>query len=215
MKKNYLFLLSFTLFIFLSVIVKSYCDYPMWPTIVAAVTVASSFFSFADLAGVQGRAMYNISNDSLGEIDYSLFQIQHIKTTLSTLIECSAPDDKTHFSSAQDTINDLEKNYLRMQSIMKKDVRISSVLKIASVITTILGFLLLFCIMAFESLASWVIIRQDIMTVIAFGCIMLSQLLDGLVDGAREYWKNILSNLNNGLAALQKNYKSELSENAK
>ena len=215
MKKNYLFLLSFTIFIFLSVIVKSYWDYPMWPTIVAAVTVASFFFSFADLTGVQGKAMHKLSEDTLDGIECSLFEISRIKPILSKLIECTAEDEKSHYSSSRSSIEILEKDYLRVQSIMKKDIRISLGLKVASITFTILGFLLLFSIMTFESFSNWFINRQDTMTVIAFGCILLSQVLDGLIDGASEYWKNFVINLNNGLTALKKTYETDLIEEIK
>ena len=98
---------------------------------------------------------------------------------------------------------------------MKKDIRISLGLKVASITFTILGFLLLFSIMTFESFSNWFINRQDTMTVIAFGCILLSQVLDGLIDGASEYWKNFVINLNNGLTALKKTYETDLIEEIK
>lgn len=215
MKKNYLFLISFTLFIFLSVIVKSYCDYPMWPTIVSAVTVASFFFSFADLTGVKGRAMRNLSEETIDGIDCSLFEISKIKSTLSKLIECTSENEKAHYLTTKNNVDALENHYLRAQSIMKRDIKISSGLKITSILFTMVGFLLLFSIMTFDSFANWFIGRQDIMTVMSFGCILLSQLLDTLIDDAREHWRNLVSNLNKALDALKKTYETDLNEELK
>jgi len=207
MKKNYLFLLSFTVFIFLSVFLKPNFEDFMWQRIVASITVASFFFSFADLTGIQGNSMRKISEENLVKIDKSLLDISKIRTASSNDMESAEENPNTYSLVSCNSIDNLEKEYTRAQSIMKKDLKLSFVLKFTSIFSTILGLLLLLFIIFLKPLAGYFIYRQDTMTILAFGFILLSQLLDGFVEAAKEYWNDFIDNLNQSLEKYKKTIK--------
>lgn len=200
MKKDYLFLLPFTIFIVLSAIIKPFFEDFMWQRIVASITVASFFFSFADLTRTQGNSMRKISEENLVKIDKSLLEISKIRTESSNDVKCAEENQNTYSLSSCNSIDKLEKEYLRAQSIMKRDLKLSSVLKSTFGVSAILGLLLLFFIISLKPFADFFMHRQDTMTILAFGFILLSQLLDGFVDAAKEYWNSFLDSLNQSLS---------------
>lgn len=54
MKRNNLFMFSYIVFIFVCVVVRVFCEYPMWNTLIAAISFSSGMFAVADF--FSGRA---------------------------------------------------------------------------------------------------------------------------------------------------------------
>ena len=59
MKRNNLFMLSYIVFIFISFVVRIFCEYPMWSTLVVSISVSSGIFAFADY--YSGKASSELS----------------------------------------------------------------------------------------------------------------------------------------------------------
>lgn len=216
MKRTNIFLLSYVIFIFLCLAVKSCWDYPMWNTIVAAITVASWMFAYADLLKIQSLGLKRIAQEQLEYSDYVAFEIEKLKGANSKRLQTSnSQKDESHrwIKTTNEALSELENNCNNMSKYTKKNLRGSSIMYCVSLLLTIIGFIMFFSVIVFQPITEWVITNQDHMTVVAFGLILLSQFLEGALDDARTFFVEENGKVKEGMVALRKSYESECMNN--
>lgn len=188
MKKGNLFLLAYILFICISIFIRIKTDYPIWNSLVLAISISSIFFSYETLFSSSCSELERLANNSddlisiMEKTNASDFKsIEEIKmiyasynldcTNLGEIEKCLVNENKIN--------NELKQENKKMKSKMK-------VFKIISNCFTFLGFLSLLVIMAFSEQTIWLTTYQDIISAFSFVFILSTSLIDDLASKNRE-----------------------------
>ncbi len=186
MKRNNLFMLAYIIFIIVCMFVRLICDYPMWHTIVSAITISSWFFAVADASSSDAEYLKQQIR-----IWLQFTEAEKVKA-VETLDWAKA--EKQYVTENRDRYDeDLLKEKLvilndvigRMEHRIKDDETVDEELepnnkkaqkyeRVAEV-CTIFGFLTFFCIMSFQTISKLVVSLQDVTTVAAFAIILATQ----------------------------------------
>lgn len=187
MKRNNLYFLSYTLFIFICFAVKCFWDYPLWGVIVAAITTASCLFACADITEV-------VANEYEKDVE------KFTPLLKSAMAKCEKLDKdisqhKAFFESRAkesdglagivlegiDVIEDTKKELVKIKKGLDSKEALSKFCKKITGSLVVLGNLSFFCTVAFEPINGALVPMQDYLTVFAFGVLMLTQYLGGAV----------------------------------
>ena len=225
MKKNSIFLLAFIIFVFVCLVVKCFWDYPMWPTIVAAITVASWLFAFSDLFFSSHKSMCKtiVLYEDYPEASYAV--LARIKRAVEVRLTQIRGQENSHSLHTKhdelDYYSSVHKAVIEMEALFQKDQETVEKLKgktkrytVYANIFSFLGFLILLCIITFEPVAQYFVQSQDYMTVGAFAVILATQYSEGFSENAQQrlqesFKKNFLA-----LDALRKTFESEVTHNS-
>lgn len=179
MKKHNLFLLSYTIFIFICLIVKCFWNYPLWGVIVAAITTASCILSCADITEVVATKYSKDVKDFEPLLDsavdkcvfYENFYSRH-KTSLEQQKDNVIANV---LLEGPEVLKDTKKQLVEIQNGLKLKKCVSGICKKVSGPLIVLGYLSFFCTVTFEPINSFLVPIQDYLTVFAFGILMLTQ----------------------------------------
>lgn len=224
MKKNNLFLLAFVVFIFICLIVHCFWEYPQWSAIVAAITSASWLFAFADLFYSNHKFAVSITETYADYPETSIESLHRIKRAVDVRLSQSEnfsgtnplytkQDEIDYYSSVALQVESLEKDFKTLKEKVNKEKRSANWNRLASYAFTVLGFLVLLCILVFEPVANFFVGMQDYMTVGAFGVILATQFCEGMNEDALAKMKDSIKNNFNALEALRKNFEDEVKHN--
>lgn len=230
MKRNNLLMLSFIVLMAVCAIVKSFWDYPMWPTIVAAITMASWVFAFADLFLSQASAISKIADEQLDGADVSLHEVKRIKKAIEIRIEqigekakgkesSSAPslytteDELSHLNSSLKSVSEMESDLQAYTSSLRSGKKHSKTLCRAGCVLTVAGFLSFFVIVIFKAMQEKPVGDTDSLTVWAFCIILLTQYLENWLEEIRLQKTEQMRNCVKGFDALRKSYEDEVMHN--
>ena len=124
MKKNNSFLIAYILFILICLVVKNYWDYPLWSTIVAAVTTASWLFSISDMF-FSSQKMKQTTIDIYADYpEGSISEISRIKRALEIRRQqIKNAENSDLFYTEQDKLEDCEstlEHLCKMESRFQK-----------------------------------------------------------------------------------------------
>lgn len=179
MKKHNLFLLSYTIFIFVCLIVKYFWSYPLWGIIVAAITTASCILSCADITEVVAMEYNKDVKDFEPLLDsafdkcnyYENFYIRH-KTSLEQQKDNVIANILLEGS---EILKDIKKQLVNIRNGLKLKKSLSGICRKVSGPLIVLGYLSFFCTVIFEPINGFLVPIQDYLTVFAFGIVMLTQ----------------------------------------
>lgn len=224
MKRNNIFFLSYIIFIFICGITKLFWDYPLWNTIIAAITTASWLFSFADLFQSQHKHWKDVCKEQGDCAEHALLEIEIIKRTIDARLKqadgfkdgllYSKKDEIEHYESSKMMVIEVENDY----ESLKKDAATRSgkikIFGIGGTVFNLLGFLSLFCILTFQPLAYLIINSQDTMTVWSFGLILTTQFLDEIFTEQRRVMIDRNNKEKAALERIRKKFEAEVIHNA-
>lgn len=190
MTKNNWLMISYIAFLFLSTIVRSFMDFPMWETLVIAVTISGGFLTYSECYESsydflkksnekteqwldKFRATTNSEiktceemiasiEDSHIETDYYLGLIEHIKII--------SDDLKARFDNDE------------IARHRKRQRKTEKIYYVVSVVLSIIGFLLFFCILVFRPVEAFFAKSQSSYTVLAFAVMLSSQFSRSYAD---------------------------------
>lgn len=221
-------MLSFIILIVVCALVKSFWDYPMWVTVVSAITVASWLFALADLCFSQASAQIKIADEQLGDTEDSLTEVEMISKAVdarmvqlkndknyetSSLLH-TKEDELQYLSSVKSDITEIASDLQSYKDQLMKGQKGAKTNKVWGYVITVLGFLIFFLTIIFNPLMEAPINGLDVMTVWAFAIILFTQYMETLLDERREKKKNESQRIVNALEALRKNFESEVKHNA-
>lgn len=193
MKRNNLLMGAYIAFVFLCFVIRLFEEYPMWNAIVAAVTFSSAFFAYADFFFGYSKALSDtcdIANEFIcatkKRLNAETKSFEEINAQMDRI-----PKEIFDFSELRETITPIQKKHDDMETwltgysenIKQKQKKAKSNKFIAEVLT-FLGFLVFLCILVFLPITVAAVEAQDILSVLAFAVILLSN-LNGSIQAAK------------------------------
>ena len=187
MKRNNLYFLSYTLFIFICFVVKCFWDYPLWGVIVAAITTASCLFACADIAEVVATEYEKDVENFTPLLKSAMAKCEKFDKDFSqhkSFFESRAKENDELAGIVLEGINTIEDTRKELVKIKKGLDFKEGLSKLCKKITgplVVLGNLSFFCTATFEPINGALVPMQDYLTVFAFGVLMLTQYWGGVV----------------------------------
>ena len=176
MKRNNLFMLAYIIFIFVSSWLRVVYDYPMWPKLVAAITIASFFLIISDLVYSLIKNTYeNMQTETeyIAVIQEEFGAMQ--KYAQEYLKEKVDKIDEIKKVKIEETIESMDGKLKSIRERAKNIINYCEKYKIVADTFTVLGFLSFFFILVFETVSSFIIGILDLITVLSFGFVLLTQ----------------------------------------
>ena len=232
MKKNNMLMLAFIIIMAMCAIVKQYWDYPTWPLVVEAITVASWIFAVADFLVIHSAAQVKIIDSLKPDVEWTLIEISRMKKAVDTrihqlqqkiaqqekntepTIHYTDQDDLKYHIDTKEKISESESSATSISQIFKTGERRSRVYRKLGYGLTVLGFVVFFGIVIFGSLVERLGLSIDLMTIWAFVIILFTQYYDTVLDEAREKMKRNCEAIVKGVEALRKSFEEEVVHNA-
>lgn len=181
MKKNNMFMLAYTIFIFVAFVIKLCWDFPMWAPIVTAITIASCIFSCADIADIVATEYGTDIKDFTPLVEDAKEKCKRIEKFYSRydtqLARMKEHDDNMAevLLEGPEIIADTNKQLTEITNGLKFKKNLSNICKWLTKPLVVIGFLSFFCTITFEPINELLVPVQDYLTVFAFGVMMLTQ----------------------------------------
>lgn len=174
MKRNTIFMLAYIAFVVICFIVRLFWDYPMWDNIVIAITISSVFFAYADMFHIIAESIekskelsLNQCNRMKGIVDSTMNNLRRLKANIDEIHEKdSLRKSLENYTKMRDNLSALEKSYTNL--------KIVNLCRCIENVNLFIAFLLLLCILVFQSLAERLLSVQSYATVLAFIMILLT-----------------------------------------
>lgn len=181
MKRNNLFMLSYIIFIFIAFCVKLFCDYPMWPPLVTAITVASCIFACSDIVDVVAEEYGNDEKSFTPLLESALEKCEHLATVFHSNVG-KLQDYKEKGSYLAEVLLDgptqldaAKKQLIEIRNGINVKRTVSSLCNKLSKPLLVVGYLSFFCTVTFETINGILVPMQDYLTVFAFGLLLTTQ----------------------------------------
>lgn len=241
MKRNNIFMWAYITFIGISIILRIFLNYAIWNPIVIAITISSMFFAFEDLF----HLLYQTQKKSCDMTENFIFDAKKKKEPAImffskldnkaaeyegtrydlTKLQKQAANEKTRLEEIIELLNQLDE-------LNEKDRKKEKRLKVTSQSFAYAGFLLLFVSMIACTLISVPQIVQEILTVLSFAIILITQQINNIaVDKIQkenkrnsdlmqkfneEYneWTKVTDRFNDVIATIEKKSSMEVLTNA-
>ena len=225
MKRNNLFMMAYIIFIFICAIVRLFGEFSHWQVIVAAITATSWIFALADFNHTAGSELNAISKVTLECAESSIENIQEMLTTINAFLNKNQTkaenelvrtkqEQVNHYVRTKEQVIKCLGNYEEMEFTAKKYSRVANISSRLAGTLTVVGFIGFFSILCFEGFSKIIISSQDIMTVMSFGIILLTQYMGDLSKEKRQKYKETTKNMDKGWKALKKSFELEVSKYA-
>ena len=169
-------MLAYIIFIFVSSWLRVVYDYPMWPKLVAAITIASFFLIISDLVYSLIKNTYeNMQTETeyIAVIQEEFGAMQ--KYAQEYLKEKVDKIDEIKKVKIEETIESMDGKLKSIRERAKNIINYCEKYKIVADTFTVLGFLSFFFILVFETVSSFIIGILDLITVLSFGFVLLTQ----------------------------------------
>jgi len=180
-KRNNMFMLSYTIFIFVAFVARLHWDFPMWAPIVTAITVASCIFSCADISNIVSVEYATDVKDFTPLLDGAMEKCKYIEEFYSKhhakLVQLKERDENMAevLMEGPEIIADTRKQLTEICNGLKLKKIMSAICRALTNSLVVIGFLSFFCTITFEPVNVWLVPIQDYLTVLAFGIMMLTQ----------------------------------------
>ena len=185
MKKNNLLMSAYIAFVFLCFVIRTFGEYPMWDSVVASVTFSSAFFAYADFFFSYANALSDVCDvaDSFIGVTKKKLIVENAAFEEMSKQMDSVSEDKFDFLQIKESIIPIEKKHNEMESwidsyindINEKRKKIKTNIFIGEMLT-FFGFFSFMCILVFLPITKAVVKVQDILSVLAFAIILLSNM---------------------------------------
>mgnify|MGYP003306025347 CR=1 FL=1 len=194
-------MLSYIVFIFICFLVRVYCEFPMWNTLVAAISFSSSVFAFADFyAGLASTelAVSRITKNLFTQTDKSLEYL--LKKLDKELAEKLTADLSTKLGhdvniEAKSNLTKLSEENNKLKTMYKENDRRHKRYSNLANLLNFLGYLSFFVALVFQSVSSVLSSYLDLLSVFAFGMILLTQYMTGYYEERIEKQKLAAKNV--------------------
>lgn len=186
MKRNNLLMGAYIAFVFLCFMFRALGEYPMWNEIVAAVTFSSAFFAYSDFFFGYSKLL----SDTCDIADeFICVTRKRLNDETKSFVEINAqmdsiPKEKFDFSEMRENIIPIQNKHDEMELWLeryandaKEKRKKAKNNKFIAEILTFLGFLVFLCILVFLPITDAVVEAQDVLSVLAFAVILLSNLI--------------------------------------
>lgn len=212
---NRIFMFAYMVFIFIVASSKKYLDSDIWNHIVVAITVTSSLIAISDFMRTFSVAIDSVVSDLEEPVNEHYRIIKAINNKSSYLDSFAVDEDGTNRKEElEEWLNDQE--MLSQETLVKIDniKRHRGYLSKSATITLFLAFLFFFCILSFKSIFSYFLKYIDEMTITAFGCILLGQLLSSYFEEKLVGLKDNLLVRNSDMDIIKRYVEKEAAKNA-
>ncbi|MBP3633717.1 MAG: hypothetical protein J6J43_03995 [Oscillospiraceae bacterium] len=203
MKRNNTFMFAYIVFIFLCAWVRLIYDFPMWGRIVVAITIASWAFAVSDCCTSISNLQKDTYEIQFPLVDTAKFRINQIKDCLK-----KRGTEKSDEATIEIVLS-CEKSCERILDRISKMKKASNVLKMVAIASTFFAFLLFLCVLSFEPVYNYFFARQEGLTVLSFGMILLAQFLTNIGSGYINRNKREYEAIIDGWEALLRSYEME------
>ncbi len=199
MKRNNMFMLSYTIFIFIAFVVKLCWDFPMWAPIVTAITVASCIFSCADITNIVAVEYAVDVKDFTPLLEHAMENCKRIEKFYSKynaqLVRMSEYDNNMAevLLEGPEVITDAKRQLTNVTKGLKLKKILLSICRWLTNPLIVIGFLSFFFTITFKPVNELLVPIQDYLTVLAFGVMMLTQYFGNSV---KEYHIELENNYN-------------------
>ena len=208
-------MLAYIIFIFVSSWLRVVYDYPMWPKLVAAITIASFFLIISDLVYSLIKNTYeNMQTETeyIAVIQEEFGAMQ--KYAQEYLKEKVDKIDEIKKVKIEETIESMDGKLKSIRERAKNIINYCEKYKIVADTFTVLGFLSFFFILVFETVSSFIIGILDLITVLSFGFVLLTQYfsekqINDIAEVVADY-----TDMKNSIMALKNYYQQEVLHNA-
>ena len=208
-------MLAYIIFIFVSSWLRVVYDYPMWPKLVAAITIASFFLIISDLVYSLIKNTYeNMQTETeyIAVIQEEFGAMQ--KYAQEYLKEKVDKIDEIKKVKIEETIESMDGKLKSIRERAKNIINYCEKYKIVADTFTVLGFLSFFFILVFETVSSFIIGILDLITVLSFGFVLLTQYfsekqINDIAEVVADY-----TDIKNSIMALKNYYQQEVLHNA-
>ena len=211
MKRNNLFMLSYIIFIFIAFFVKLFCDFPMWPPLVTAITIASCIFACSDIVDVVAEEYGNDEKSFTPLLDSALEKCVH----LETVFQSNAGKLQDYKENGSYLAEVLLEGPTQLDAVKKQLTEITNGINLKRTVSSccnkvskpllIVGYLSFFCTVTFETINGILVPIQDYLTVFAFGLLLATQYFGNY---AREEHVALEKNYTEANALLEDTYKT-------
>lgn len=219
MKRNNSLMIAYIIFVFISATVRFFGEYPMWRTLVAAITTTSWMISLADFYYATAIELRISSKEDLRYAEAAILDIQGMLDAIEKILvknenrinsTQTSQENMAHYVDMKNGgLHFLEKHQ-KIRSMAEKDKNRSDIDEKIAAFFAVAGFIAFFMILAFEQISTMFIDQQDIMTVMAFGIILLTQYTDAYSKEKRKRTQESHDILIGGWEVLRKGYESEV-----
>ena len=225
MKRNNLLMLSYIIFIFIALVVRWFWDFPLWPTLVVAIAVASALLTLAEfnqMYATEELALCDILIDGSAEaIHRGLKMVEGQVTFLNKYKDYHSSSENdalqkriNYFKRSKESALRCIDSFKKVQADMEKSKRLAVIAEKVASILTVLSFVSFFIILTFEPIASHLTKNQDVLTVLAFGTVLWSQYLREKLKGQQNKAKASYEAINDGWKILQEGLEREVKTDA-
>lgn len=191
-KSNNAFMVAYIAFIFISAIVRAIRYYPMWDNLVMAISVAGVFLAVADYFDNFSACVERITSYGVLHINSDL---ENLKSKNQDLL-CSELKICEEF---QNEVAQLEKMCKKMDSKIAKMIKTTNETACRPNVYTFLGYFSFFVISTFGTRFIQLAIPADVLSMFAFGFVVLNQYVHNWLDENEQRYKKEIMNLNNQL----------------
>lgn len=215
MNRNRVFMLSYIAFIFVSIIVRAFWDFPMWNSLVAAVTCTSFFFALADL----NCSSYNNNIKLLNDYESETIQQREHAMNLLFFIKFMLKNDMSVkntklLDECKNETEEIIKDIEQKGSIYEKTLKKNNMNLIQAQIFLFFGFILFFCILSFKPITDYIIKYQEMITMFVFAIVLLSPFWDESTKKRNEKAIERTKKITERIMNLERKYKEGVMANA-
>ena len=186
MKRNNWLMIAYIIFIFVSCIIRCFYIFPMWESLVIAVTVSTSVFSYADVFLSRSESIESQIKITR-KIDQEIQeQIQIEKPIADNILKEALSCDQERPESEKliklanklkSRSSDLEKMIREKSEYLEKKTKQCRTYNIIGAILSVIGFVLFLCILVYEPIKNIFIKHQDLLTVTSFALVLSTQFI--------------------------------------
>lgn len=225
MKREKSLMIAYIVFIFICAIVRFLTIFPRWYALVAAITITSGLFSFADFFNTCAHEWRGIAQENGMYSEKTIPDIERMLKAMDVLFpkfEAGLIGQSPHLK--QETIDQFLLNkeaaqttlvaYQNMAEKVDRDKQFADIYERIAALLTVVGFIFFFVILTFEPIGSSLINSQDVITVVSFGLILLSRYLEDMSSTKRKKRQKDYDAVKNGWEALRKSFELEESHYA-
>ena len=217
MKRSKALMVSYIIILFVSVFVRLFANFQMWPILVAATTTSSAFISVVDFCTmivdnyhITARTFLSHSEVDKNNVRKMIISIENtLREKAFSPAEIKAHTEEgclNYYTTTLENIKKMLQQYSDIENVMRRHERTAKTLEKVSIVISAIGFLAFFSIILFKPVSLFVISHQDIFTVSSFGIILLTQYLEDLFSERSNLLQQDTDEISNGLKILRESF---------
>lgn len=186
MKRNSWLMIAYIIFIFISSIIRLFYVFPMWESLVIAVTVSTSLFTYADVFLSLADSLES-QIKSRCRLDRDIQEQIAIEKPITEKLY----NDAQEITEPREAVEKIKRSVIKLRNLNSEIEEVIEDNKkscwetrkkinrynLGGAILSIAGFVLFLCILVYEPLKLFFIKKQDILTVTSFALVLSTQFI--------------------------------------